>query len=53
MYKYVKIERHPLRNCYCVFVPALPFIPPYFGTLAKCKKAAAAADRNAAAILEK
>lgn len=53
MLQYAKIERHPLRGCYCVFIPALPFVPPFFGTLRECKKAAAAADKKAAEYLKK
>jgi hypothetical protein len=53
MLQYAKIERHPLRDCYCVFIPALPFVPPFFGTLRECKKAAAAADKKAAEYLKK
>lgn len=33
------IEKHPLRNCYMLYCPALGFIPPYFGTLKQCQKA--------------
>ena len=49
-YKHVKIERHPLRNAYAVINITFPAIPPYFGTLKQCQKAAAAADRNAAKL---
>lgn len=53
MYKYAVVEKHPLRDCYAVFIPQLPYIPPYFGTLKECQKAAAVADKKAASMLEK
>ena len=52
-FKHVKIERHPLRDCYAVINITFPFIPPYFGTFRQCCKAAAAADRNAERLLNK
>lgn len=51
MYKYVKIEKHPLRDCYQVVNTKLTWIPPFFGTLAECKRAAVVAERNTAKIL--
>lgn len=53
-FKYVKIERHPLRaGIYGVFVVPFPHVPPFFGSLAECIKAAKVADRHAAELLEK
>ena len=44
---YTKLEKHPLRNCWMVFIPKLPFIPPYFGTKKQCETARINAERNA------
>ena len=46
-YKHVEIHPHPLKaGVYGVFCKTIKGIPPYFGTLAQCKRAAAAAERN-------
>ena len=52
-FKFAKIEKHPLRACFVVFIPELPHIPPFFGSLQECQRAAAVADKKAAAILNK
>lgn len=51
-FKFAKIEKHPLRDCFVVFIPELPHIPPFFGSLQECQRAAAVADKKAAAILK-
>ena len=51
-FKFAKIEKHPLKDCFMVFIPELPHIPPFFGTLQECQRAAAVADKKAAAILK-
>lgn len=33
-----KIERHPLQSGYMLYSPVCPQIPPFFGTLKKCKE---------------
>lgn len=53
VYKHVKIERHPLRNCYAVYNVTFKAIPPYFGTLKACIRAAAAAEKNAEKLYNK
>ncbi len=45
---YTEMKKHPLRNCWMVFVPKLPFIPPYFGTEKECNAARLSAEKNAA-----
>lgn len=53
-FKHVKIDRHPLRaGIYGVFVVPFPHVPPFFGSLAECIKAARVADRHAAELLAK
>jgi hypothetical protein len=53
-FKHVKIVPHPLKaNKYSVFVVPFPHVPPFFGSLAQCIKAAQIADRHAADLLEK
>lgn len=52
-FKFAKIEKHPLRACFIVFIPELPQIPPFFGSLQECQRAAAVADKKAASILNK
>lgn len=51
-YKHCHIERHPLGTGYMVFNDTFPMIPPYFGTLKQCKKAAKFADMNAEELLK-
>jgi len=50
-YKYTKMQKHPLRDCYMVWIP-LSSIPPYFGTKKQCEKARKFAERKAIEILE-
>lgn len=51
-YNHVKIEKHPLRSgVYGVFCTTFKHIPPYFGTLKECKKAAEAAEANSIKLL--
>lgn len=50
-FKYVAIRKHPLRNCFMVVNLKFNWIPPYFGTLAECRKAARTAERNTAKML--
>jgi hypothetical protein len=46
-YKHVEIHPHPLKSgVFGVFCITIKGIPPYFGTLAQCKRAADAAERN-------
>ena len=51
-FKFAKIGKHPLKDCFMVFIPELPHIPPFFGSLEECQRAAAIADKKAAAILK-
>ena len=46
-YKYTKMKKHPLRDCWMVWTPKIPHIPPYFGSRAECEKARVSAERNA------
>ena len=50
-YKYTKMQKHPLRDCYMVWIP-LSSIPPYFGTKKQCEKARQFAEKKAIEILE-
>ena len=52
-FKHVKIERHPLRDCYAVYNITFPFIPPFFGTLNQCKQAAKIAEYNSKLMSKK
>lgn len=51
-YKHCHIERHPLRTGYMVVNDTFPMIPPYFGTLKQCRKAAKFADMSAEELLK-
>lgn len=46
-FKHCHIDRHPLKDEYMVVNDTFEDIPPYFGTLKQCQKAAIAADKNA------
>lgn len=47
-YKYTIIKPHPLQvNRWMVWIPILPFIPPFYGTKAECEKARKIAEKNA------
>jgi hypothetical protein len=46
-YRYTIMKKHPARNCWMVFVPKAPYIPPYFGTKRECEKARECAEKNA------
>ena len=37
-YVYTVIEKHPLKECYMLYSPAVHWVPPFFGTLRECKK---------------
>ena len=52
-YKHVEIRPHPLREGrYMVHNGTFPSIPPFFGTLRQCIKAAAAAEANSQKMLD-
>lgn len=44
---YTEIKKHPLRDCWMLFIPLLPFIPPFFGTKQECEDARMHAEKNA------
>ena len=46
-YIYTEMKRHPLRDCWMVFTPKLPFVPPFFGTKKECEKARKSAEQKA------
>lgn len=50
-FKYTTLTKHPLRDKWVVFVPKLPFIPPYIGSKKECEKARISAETNAAKYL--
>ena len=51
-YKYTKMQKHPLRDCYMVWIPLIPRVPPYFGTKKQCVRARECAERKAIEVLE-
>lgn len=51
-FEHVAITPHPLKSgVYMVLVTSFSGVPPYFGTLKQCIKAATVADRHAAKLL--
>lgn len=51
-YKHTIMEKHPLRNCWMVWMPEIPHIPPYFGSKRECEKAREFAERKAEEYLQ-
>ena len=46
-FEHVAICAHPLKaGCYMVLVKTIQGVPPYFGTLKQCIKAATAAEKH-------
>ena len=46
-YKYTIIKPHPLQeNRWMVWIPILPFVPPFYGTKAECEKARKIAETS-------
>lgn len=41
------MQPHPLRNCWMVFMPEIPYVPPYFGSKKQCEKARVFAEKKA------
>lgn len=46
-FKHTIMKRHPLRDCWMVWVPEFPYVAPFFGSEQECKKARAYAERKA------
>jgi hypothetical protein len=46
-YKHTIMKKHPLRNCWMVWMPEIPHIPPYFGSKRECEKARVHAEQKA------
>lgn len=51
-YKHTEIKKHPLRNCWMVWMPEIPHIPPYFGSKRECEKARKFAEIKAEEYLK-
>ena len=45
-YKHNYIEKHPLRDAYCVHNRTLKFIPPFIGTKKECERAIKFAEES-------
>ena len=50
-WKYTEIKKHPLRECWMLYVPDFPSIPPFFGTRKECDEARVFAERKASECL--
>lgn len=51
-YKHTEMKKHPLRDCWMVWIPEIPHIPPYFGSNRECEKARKFAERKAEEYLQ-
>jgi len=52
-FKHTEIKKHPLRNCWMLWMPDMPYIPPYFGSKKQCEKARVFAEKKADEYLTK
>ena len=51
-FEHVAILEHPLKaGCFMVLVKTISGVPPYFGTLKQCIKAATAAEKHVNKLL--
>lgn len=52
-YKHCYIERHPLRDAWCVHNRTFPMIPPFIGTKKECELAIVFAEKRSEELLKK
>lgn len=51
-YKHTEMKKHPLRNCWMVWMPEIPYIPPYIGSKREVEKARVHAEKKAEEYLK-
>lgn len=52
-YKHCYIERHPLRDAWCVHNRTFPMILPFIGTKKECERAIKHAEKKAEKLYQK